>query len=116
MEKNDLEPTVEYGSGNVFADLGFPNPEEHLAKAQLVHAITCAIKAKKLTQAQAAQLIGVDQPMISKMLRGQFRSISSDKLITMLNRLGQDVVITIVTNPLAEKRMGQTSVAMTQRL
>ena len=116
MEKDQAETMIELGSGNVFADLGFPNAEEHLAKAQLVYAIGSAIKARGLTQIEAAQLMEIDQPKVSKLLRGHFRSVSSDKLIAMLNRLGQDVVITIVASPAAERRTGHTSVAMTQRL
>lgn len=116
MEKEQTEAMIERGSGNVFADLGFPNAEEHLAKAQLVYAIGSAIKARGLTQIEAAQLMGIDQPKVSKLLRGHFRSVSSDKLIAMLNLLGQDVVITIVASPVAERRTGHTSVALTQRL
>jgi predicted XRE-type DNA-binding protein len=63
----------EVGSGNVFADLGLPNAEEHLIKAQLVYKIDTLMKERKLKQVEAAQLFRVKQPDISKMLRGDFR-------------------------------------------
>jgi predicted XRE-type DNA-binding protein len=63
----------EVGSGNVFADLGLPNAEEHLIKAQLVYKIDTLMKERRLKQVEAAQLFGVRQPDISKMLRGDFR-------------------------------------------
>lgn len=112
MEENE---TVTYGTTNVFADLGYPDAEEHFAKAQLVYAISSTLKAKNLTQEQAAEMIGLDQPKVSKLLRGHFRGYSSDRLLHILNLLGQDVVITIVSPPLAEQRTGHISVAMAQR-
>jgi predicted XRE-type DNA-binding protein len=112
----EVKSEITYGSGNVFADLGFANAEEHLAKAKLVHAISLAVKTRNLTQAEAAQLLGVDQPKVSKLLRGQFRGFSSDRLLHMLNQLGQDVMITIVSSPTAENRHGHISVAISQPL
>jgi predicted XRE-type DNA-binding protein len=61
----------EESSGNVFADIGLSNPEERLAKAELAIRISQAIKARRLTQAGAAQLLKIDQPKISRLLRGQ---------------------------------------------
>ena len=112
MESN--ETMIEYGSGNVFADLGFPDPEEHLAKAKLVRAIGITLKARGLTQTEAAELIGIDQPKVSKLLRGHYRGYSSDRLLHFLNLLGQDIVITILPGPVAEKRPGHISVAIGQ--
>ena len=67
------EREIEYfvGTENVFEDLGYPNPEEALAKADLAHQIYKIIKARKLTQAQAAEILGIDQPKISDIVRGR---------------------------------------------
>jgi predicted XRE-type DNA-binding protein len=81
--------------GNVFADLGLPDAEGHLAKADLVHRIGELIEEQGLTQAQAAERMGMSQPDVSKMLRGLFRPISMEKLFECLKALGQDVVISI---------------------
>jgi predicted XRE-type DNA-binding protein len=68
-----------------------------------------------MTQAGAAALMGLDQPKVSKLLRGHFRGYSSDRLLHILNLLGQDVIITIVSSPTAEKRTGHISVALAHR-
>jgi predicted XRE-type DNA-binding protein len=107
---------IEQGSGNVFADLGYPDAEEHFAKSKLVLAIANALKARNMTQAEAAALMGLDQPKVSKLLRGHHRGYSSDRLLKILNLLGQNVIITIVSCPPAkEPRLGHISVAMAQR-
>jgi predicted XRE-type DNA-binding protein len=85
--------TITHGTDNIFADLGLPNPEEHLAKSGMVMEIAKAIKARGLTQREAAKLVKMDQPTLSKMLRGQFSSISMDRLFDILNRLGRHVEI-----------------------
>ena len=85
----------EESSGNVFADLGVENPEEALAKSELARQIAKLIKKKKLTQKQAAEILGIDQPKISALLRGRLRSFSLERLIRFLNELGQDVNIMI---------------------
>ena len=86
---------IEEGSGNVFADLGLPNPEERLTKADLAMQITAAIRTRRLTQAKAATLFGIDQPKISRLLRGQLSGFSTEWLIQFLTLLGQDVVIVV---------------------
>ncbi len=91
----DEDFRIEEGSGNVFADLGPPSPEERLTKADLVIQIREAITARRLTQAKAASLLGIDQPKISRMLRGQLSGFSTERLIQFLTLLGQDVVIMI---------------------
>ncbi len=63
MEEEEI--MIEQGSGNVFADLGYPDAEEHFAKSQLVLAISNALRARNMTQAEAAVLIGLDQPKVS---------------------------------------------------
>jgi predicted XRE-type DNA-binding protein len=86
---------VERGSGNVFADLGLPNPDLALAKAELVQYIRDLIAERKLTQAQAGQLLGLDQPKVSALVRGRVEGYSIDRLFRFLNALGQRIEITV---------------------
>ena len=76
-------------SSNVFADLGFPEPEEELAKAQLVMHIQQAIKRRRLTQVSAATLMGIDQPKVSALLNGRAANFSSERLMRLLTGLGK---------------------------
>ena len=88
-----MEPTdtaVERGSGNVFADLGFPDADAHLVKAGLVSRIDDIVRDRGLTQAQAARLMGLSQPDVSRLLRGDFREYSMERLFRLLNALGRD--------------------------
>jgi predicted XRE-type DNA-binding protein len=91
--------TIEQGSGNVFADLGYPNAEEALTKARLAQRITAVLEKKRLTQIKAAQLLGIDQPKVSKLLRGQLREFSTERLFRFLTALDQDVEIVIRRKP-----------------
>ncbi len=100
---------VEVGSGNVFADLGLPNPEEHLAKAELASRIGEAIRQKRLTQAATAELLGIDQPKVSRLLRGQLANFSVERLIHFLTLLGRDVEIVVKLAPRA-RRQGRVRV------
>jgi predicted XRE-type DNA-binding protein len=113
MASTTEETRIEYGSGNVFVDLGFPDSAEHLAKAKLVRAIGSVLGSRHITLAQVAKFIGIDQPKMSKLLRGQFQGFSSARLVHFLNLLGQDIVITIVSGPPTENRNGHISVAIT---
>jgi predicted XRE-type DNA-binding protein len=79
----------------VFADLGLPNPEEALAKSQLVWEISKVIKRKRLTQAKVAQILKIKQPKVSLLLRGYLKSFSLERLFRFLNDLGQDIYIKI---------------------
>jgi predicted XRE-type DNA-binding protein len=101
--------SVTVGSGNVFADIGVPYPEEALAKAGLVHAIAVVIARKKMTQKAVAELIGVAQPKISNLLNGNTLGFSSDRLIEFLLRLGYDVDIN-VRRPRGRLRRGKLTV------
>jgi predicted XRE-type DNA-binding protein len=83
------------GSRNVFKDIGVPNAEEHLVKAQLVFKIDTILKARGLKQVEAASLFGVRQPDVSKMLRGEFRQFSVERLLRFLVALDQDVEIVV---------------------
>lgn len=87
--------TFEAGSQNVFRDLGLPHAEEHLVKAQLVYKIDTILKKRKLTQVQAGKLFGIPQPDVSKMLRGEFRQFSVERLLRFLVALNQDVAIVV---------------------
>src|ERR1700674_3404878 len=91
MSKNGYET----GSGNVFKDLGMPNAEEHFVKAQLVFKIDTIMKKRSLKQVEAADLFGIHQPDVSKMLRGEFRQFSVERLLRFLVALDQDVEIVI---------------------
>lgn len=99
----------EESSGNVYADLGYQDADEMLVKAQLATKIGEIIKARKWTQQQAAEVLGVPQPKLSKMLRGQFRGISEAKMLDCLARLGRD--IKIVVGP-AQHRLAAGRVAV----
>lgn len=85
----------ETGSRNVFKDLGVPNADEHLVKAQLVFKIDSIMKERRLKQVEAAALFGVRQPDISMMLRGEFRQFSVERLLRFLVALDQDVEIVV---------------------
>ena len=87
------------GSGNVFADLGLPKAEEALAKAELAQKIAVIIERRRLTQAQAAQLLGVDQPKISALRRGRLSGFSLERLVRFLILLGSDVEIIVKSRP-----------------
>lgn len=89
------KPSYEVGSGNVFADIGLPDADELLIKAQLVYKIDGLMKKRGLKQIEAAKLFGVKQPDVSKMLRGDFRQFSVERLMRFLVALGQDVEIVV---------------------
>ena len=85
----------ENGSRNVFKDLGVPNADEHFVKAQLVFKIDTLMKERGLKQVEAAGLFGIRQPDVSKMLRGEFRQFSVERLLRFLVALNQDVDIIV---------------------
>ena len=80
---------------NVFADLGLPDAEDLLAKANLALHIRRTIKARKLTQVQAAKILGLDQPKVSSIVNGRLDGFSTDRLMRFLNDLGCDVQISV---------------------
>src|SRR5258708_27077318 len=82
-------------SGNVFADLGLPNPEQEQLKARLTLQIYRIIKARKLTQAQAGNIIGIAQPRVSMLMRNRSGNFSVERLMTFLTALGQEGAITV---------------------
>lgn len=89
--------TIEYeeSSGNVFADLGLPNPDQELLKANLTLQIVRAINARKLTQAKAGKILGIPQPHVSDLMRGRARAFSTERLMQFLTALGHDVEIRV---------------------
>ena len=100
----------EVSTGNVYADLGFADAAEMLAKARIVSRISHIIQARKLTQVQAAELLGIDQPKVSARLRGQFKGYSQERLIGFLTKLGMDVEI--VVRPRAKRRQSKGAVSV----
>jgi predicted XRE-type DNA-binding protein len=93
-EKIQVHPSC----GNVFADLGLPNADELLLKAQLAEQIGSLISGRQLTQSEAAELLGVDQPKVSALMRGKLSGFSTERLFRFLNALGSNVEIRIVAN------------------
>jgi predicted XRE-type DNA-binding protein len=86
---------VEASSGNVFADLEVPDADAALAKAELAKRVGAILSARKLTQAQAATVLGIDQPKVSALIRGKLDGFSTDRLFRFLNALDQDVEIVV---------------------
>jgi predicted XRE-type DNA-binding protein len=82
-------------SGNVFADLGLPKPDDLLAKADLTAKIIEEIQVRRLTQSQAASILGIDQPKVSALKQGHLSSFSIERLMRFLVLLGRDVEITV---------------------
>jgi predicted XRE-type DNA-binding protein len=97
-ERNAVIPVTE-SSGNVFADMGLPEAEEELTKAQLASHIRRVIKRQRLTQVAAASLMGIDQPKVSALLNDRLANFSSERLMRLLTALGQDVYITVKAKP-----------------
>jgi predicted XRE-type DNA-binding protein len=83
--------TFEVSSGNVFADLGFDNPEEELLKAKLAREIRVIIKRQRLTQVKAAELMGVKQPDVSAIVTGRTAKFTLDRLARCIDRLGYEI-------------------------
>jgi len=90
---------VETSTGNVFADLGLPDAEKLQIKSGLTVEIAKAIRERGLTQAEAAQRMGLTQPKVSSLLRGEFSNFSERKLMDCLNRLGYDIEIRVRKTP-----------------
>ena len=93
--RKSVKADFEIGSKNVYADLGRRDASTMLIKAQLVGKISEILKEQGLTQVKAAALLGLPQPKLSSMLRGQFRGLSERKLMDCLTRLGQDIQINV---------------------
>jgi predicted XRE-type DNA-binding protein len=95
MKKHDYVQ----GTGNVYSDLRVDHPQEARAKADLAHRIADIIETRKLTQVQAAKVLGVDQPKVSALKRGRLTDFSLERLLGFLLLLGHDVEITVTPKP-----------------
>ena len=99
VKERKTEIPVTESSGNVFADIGLPEAEEELTKAQLASHIRQVVKRQRLTQVEAAAVMGIDQPKVSALLNGRLANFSSERLMRLLTALGQDVDITVRAKP-----------------
>ncbi len=90
--------------GNVFADLQVADAEEELAKAKLASHIRHTVQQRRLTQVQAARLMGLDQPKVSALMNGRLAGFSSDRLMRLLTILGQDIDIVLRSKPRRRER------------
>jgi len=104
MNKTHGDMTVLEGTGNVFADLGLPDAEELLAKAQLASAISDIIEERGLTQGAAARVLGTTQPKVSNLVRGRLEGFSLERLARFLNTLDRDVEIRVRPRPRSRLR------------
>jgi predicted XRE-type DNA-binding protein len=100
----DEEQSVRKAGDNIFADLGRPDAEELLAKAELARGIRHLIAARGLTQAAAASVLGIAQPDVSNLHRGRLAGFSMERLYRFLNALGQDVRIVVQPKPRSRAR------------
>lgn len=109
MAKRKTQIKITESSGNVFADLGFPNPEQELLKARLTLQIYQVIKQRELTQAQAGEILGIKQPHVSGLMRGRSGNFSVERLMDFLTALGHDVEIRVKQT---RKEHGRVSVVL----
>ncbi|MFG0312644.1 MAG: helix-turn-helix domain-containing protein [Phycisphaerales bacterium] len=103
---------IEESSGNVFADLGLAEAEELHTKAQLAHRIGEIVRGRHLTQAEAADVLGATQPIVSRLMRGQLHGFSLERLMRFLNALDRDVEIVVRRRPRSRDH-GETRVKVT---
>ncbi len=87
--------TVTESSGNIFADLGCKKPEELKVKAQIAAAVNSIVKHRNITQAEAAEVLGISQPQVSNLKRGNLKHFSVERLFGLLNALDRDIEIRI---------------------
>lgn len=92
---NASDPDVELGGGNVFADLDLPDADAHRLKAEIVSRIDAIVRQRGITQTEVARLLGLSQPDVSRLLRGDFRDYSLERLLRLLTGLGRDIDIVI---------------------
>jgi predicted XRE-type DNA-binding protein len=102
---------IEKGSDNIFADLGLPDAETHFLKAQIVSEIYRLTKQRKLTQARAGKRMGISQPEVSRMFKGNFREYSVDRLMEFLTAFDRDVEIVVKPHKKAGRQGRITFVA-----
>ena len=109
MAKRTTAIAREASGGNVFADLGLPNPEQELLKARLTLQIYRIIKARQVTQAQAGAILGIRQPQVSLLMRNRSGHFSVERLMQFLTTLGQDVEVRVTPT---RREHGQLSVVV----
>ncbi len=107
MKRNE---NIAASSGNVFADLGDTQASESLLKSRLAQRLAKVIEAKGLTQSEVASILQIDQPKVSKILRGRLREFSTDRLFRFLNALDQDIQIVIKAKPTSRRQARLTIV------
>ena len=105
-----MKISVEKSSGNVFADLGLPQSEQELLKAKLTLQVYKLVKARGLTQAEGAKLLGTTQPQMSALMRLRPVSVSVGRLMEFLTILGQDIEVSV--RPAARSKAGQMTVSV----
>ena len=91
----ETQEAIITSSGNVFADLGLPNPEERLLKSRLASMIYDVIEARGWTQKHVAEVLGITQPDISHIVNGKLKNFSTERLMYFLSKLDQRVTITV---------------------
>jgi predicted XRE-type DNA-binding protein len=95
VKNRGLEEQVEASTGNVFKDLELPDAETRLAKAHLAQRIVQLIKAQELSQIEAAEKLGIDQPNVSALVRGRLKDFSTERLMRFITAVKQDGIISI---------------------
>ena len=113
LRKNKSTLRITASSGNVFADLGFPNADQELLKARLTLQIYRSIRGRKLTQAQAGEILGIKQPHVSNLMRGQSGAFSVERLMDFLTALGHDIDIAVTPS---RKEHGKMSVSVAETM
>jgi predicted XRE-type DNA-binding protein len=106
----DRENKIIRGTENVFADLGYPDAEERQAKLRLAYALNQVLGERKLTQAEAAKVLGVTQPKVSALRHYKLAGFSVERLMTLLTVLDQDIEIVIKRKP-RSRRAARISVS-----
>lgn len=109
--KPDEVLEITKSSGNVFADIGLPDADKYLAKAELASQINAIIKNRDLKQSEAAKVLGIDQPKVSALSCGRLDDFSFERLISFLNKLDRDVEIVVKKKPTRRKEHGHLRVA-----
>ena len=97
--KKSKSHAITRGTGNVFADLNFPDAEERQTKLRLAYALNAIVDARHLTQAAAAARLGLNQPKVSALRNYRLEGFSVERLMTLLNALDQDIEIVIRAKP-----------------
>ena len=111
IDKRNEKLKITKSSGNVFVDLGLPNPEKYLAKIELAYQINNIVEKRGLKQIEAAKTLGIDQPKISALKCGRLDDFSIERLIGFLNKLDRDVDIVVKMKPIHRKTHGYLKVA-----